>query len=390
MHSTSIFFALFLTFIRNAAASATFCSQNSIFCVTGWTDNSTTCLAVSSKVRGWAGLGIGSSQMAGSDMYVGWKNSSGIGYTVTNLRGVGREQPLAAASSNIASINNSAIAADRLDFTFCLRDNSRITPDQSFIFAYSFQRPDNPDSTTSPFAIHDFFGTFRADFTTSSADSNNGSVSGGAGPALTTENFGQIVLIHAWLMWIAWILFSCAGIFTARYLKSVFPDYWFPIHKFFMGIGSVLVSLIAFIILYLYKTPPHFSSTHEKIGLSILVFMIAEAVLGWIIDKLYDPARLFIPLRDKVHWWFGRSILVLAVINVQLGFDLFNEKKFNGGLGVGYVIGNWFVVGLFVIAALYMEWKRFWSGKDVDAVSGQLLLNNEHHENTANVVALDA
>lgn len=362
--SNSIFISLNLLLLATEiSSSATFCSQNDYFCVTGSTDNSTTtCFAISSKAKGWTALGVGSSQMDGADMYVGWKNSAGTGYTVANLDGRDRVQPLPFAKSNIASVNVTApttSAADGLAFTVCLKDNKKITKGQSFIFAYSFQTPSQPDSASSAFEFHDFYGSFSADFTTASGVSDNSSVVGGNGPVVKTENYGQIAAVHGVLMWISWILFSTAGIFTARYLKAALPNHWFPIHKFFMGIGAVVVSLVSFIVIYLYKTPPHFVSSHEKIGISILVMMIAEAILGWAIDQLYEPSRQSVPLRDKAHWWVGRCILLLAVINVQLGFDLFNEKKLNGGVGVGYVAGNWIVLGLFFVAALFMEWRRF-------------------------------
>ena len=383
MRASNTMFISLLLFVTEISSSATFCSQNDYFCVTGSTDNSTSCFAISSKAKGWTALGVGSSQMAGADMYVGWKNSAGTGYTVANLDGRDRVQPLPFATSNVASVNGTATAstANGLSFTVCLKDNKKITKGQSFIFAYSFQTPSQPDSASSAFEFHDFYGTFSADFTTASGVSDNSSVVGGNGPVVKTENYGQIAFVHGVLMWISWILFSTAGIFTARYLKAALPNHWFPIHKFLMGMGGVVVSLVAFIVIYLYKTPPHFVSNHEKIGITIVVMMIAEAILGWAIDQLYEPSRQSVPLRDQAHWWVGRCILLLAVINVQLGFDLFNEKKLDGGVGVGYVAGNWIVLGLFFVAALFMEWRRF-NGLDVDAHGAHVPIDS-----TANIVA---
>ena len=47
--------------------------------------------------------------------------------------------------------------------------------------------------------------------------------------------------------------------------------------------------------------------------------MILQIILGFVIDKLWSPDRTSIPLWDKLHWWIGRVVFLIAIINLYLG-----------------------------------------------------------------------
>ena len=358
------FLILLISAAQFAQGMSTFCNDQNYFCVTGWTDKSTSCFTITSKRLGWAGLGIGSSGMAGSDMYVGWKNST-QGYTIANLQGVGKVKPNPASVQNAYQslpLNSSATPSSGIYFSFCLIDGKSVIANQRYVYAYSNGAPESPDSISAPFQIHDFSGSFTADFTGPSSTLSNAPVAEGSSqsPIIGTSNYIQIVLIHGVFMWMAWILFSIPAVFVARFLREKLGAAWFPVHRGLMFFGCGLFSMIGLIVIILFKRPPHFSSSsHEKLGLSIIVLMVAELILGWAIDKLYDAQRDGPPLHDQIHWWMGRLLLLLSIINVQLGFSQFQES-FPGELNAGLVAGNWILIGLYIGAFLYAQF--FWSG----------------------------
>lgn len=338
----------------------TFCSSQNNICISGWTDNGTSCFQISTKNDGWAAVAFGT-VMAGSDMYAGWRNSSN-GYTVANLEGQGHVQPRPYSVQNIQFLSELAqnvTTLSGMNFVFCLKNSAKVTSSSNYIFAYSASAPSSPNSISSTFNFHDDYGSFRADFTTSSKIANSIIVgSSSDDPIINTTNYVAVVTAHAALMWIAWILFSVTGIFTARFLKTMLPTLWFPVHRGLMVFGTGIFTAAGLIVIFLYKKPPHFSNSHENLGLAVIIFMVAEILLGWVIDKMYDAGRKTPPTRDQIHWWFGRLILLLSIINVQLGFSLFQEK-FPGILANGLVVGNWIFISLAACGFLAAQFGGF-------------------------------
>lgn len=81
-----------------------------------------------------------------------------------------------------------------------------------------------------------------------------------------------------------------------------------------------------------------------------------QIALGFIIDALYDPGRQNIPWWDNLHWYFGKALFLLAIINGYLGLREFAELGFTNSL-VGLTAGYWVVVGLGFAAFIFGEFK---------------------------------
>ena len=100
----SIFFCLILS---QLALGARFCNKAGKFCIVSTMnkeDQNQICFTIHSAQAGWAAIGVGTSKMDGSDMYIGWKN--GADFSVFNFKGVpnhGIPQPV--NSSNVASVS---------------------------------------------------------------------------------------------------------------------------------------------------------------------------------------------------------------------------------------------------------------------------------------------
>ena len=52
--------------------------------------------------------------------------------------------------------------------------------------------------------------------------------------------------------------------------------------------------------------------------------MLFQIVLGFVINRLFDPNRFRIPFHDELHWYLGRCLVFLGCINIPLGLSLYS------------------------------------------------------------------
>ena len=286
---------------------------------------------VLSSKQGWAAFGIGSSMMD-SDIYgkyimnnilVGWVNSMGDP-VVSRRKSSGYVLPGFNPSSNF---NTTKLSAEetrpwvKLGFkvTRPIASDNTITSESRFIFAHSDSKPDNLNDPRSAFPFH---------------QNNKGLLDpfnflGNGGKYIANESKKRAILIaHGILFFIAWGVAPFVGIFVARYLKNAMGVWWYRVHLgIFVGITGVL-SLISFFLIYSQKQS-HFNDNHQKIGLAIFILMFFQFALGYTCNALWDPKRSAVPWWDVLHWYFGRSLVLLAVINIFLGLLEYAEYTGN-------------------------------------------------------------
>ena len=152
-------------------------------------------------------------------------------------------------------------------------------------------------------------------------------------------------------MVVAWLFCSNLGIAFGRYLRLSPKPYpaWFPLHIAFNAC-ALLLTLIGFIIIFMHvgsdDDPDHLSSLHAVVGLIIFISMFIQAGLGVLSHYKWSPqdgANLY----DKWHWWIGRGVYVLAIINIFTGFSLFaDEMDINGFV--------WFCFGMLITLVFFL------------------------------------
>jgi hypothetical protein len=215
-------------------------------------------------------------------------------------------------------------------------DNS-ITNSSRFIFAHSDSRPANADDINSDFPFHaNSKGIFSPiNFLGSKEWSEDAD----------DDNEGTILIAHGILFFIAWGVAPFIGIFVARYLKNMLGVWWYRIHVgLFLGVTG-LFSLISFILIVSNVESEHFDGKHQQIGLAVFIMMFLQIALGFVSNWLWSPTRTFIPWWDKVHWYFGRSLLILAIINIFLGILEYGEDISEQKL-IGLEVTYWVWIGL--------------------------------------------
>lgn len=158
-------------------------------------------------------------------------------------------------------------------------------------------------------------------FAASSAFTGSGSQFG----STDVERPRALLLAHAWLMILAWSVFAPFGVITARFLKNKLGDKWFPIHKIFLGAGTMVFSIVALILVVVRMVDAdatHFDPSryatgvggaHVIMGIIIIALMLFQIVGGVLIDKWFDPARTKVPVSDMIHWWLGRTLLLAGI-----------------------------------------------------------------------------
>ena len=89
--------------------------------------------------------------------------------------------------------------------------------------------------------------------------------------------------------------------------------------------AAFAISIISVQYLHSSRTEDDLDSAHEIIGLFVSFASFFQVMLGFVSDKLWSPKRTKIPSWDKQHWWLGRTLFALALCNIILGFQKFNE-----------------------------------------------------------------
>ncbi|KAJ1502697.1 hypothetical protein HMI56_002555 [Coelomomyces lativittatus] len=135
-------------------------------------------------------------------------------------------------------------------------------------------------------------------------------------------------MIHAICMATAWSICSFSGAFIARYMKHILSTAWFKLHILFFTL-VLLLSVGGFVTIFLEKKGkgvPHFTTPHGKFGLSILIGMVVQFILGIVIDRLFSAQRRKIPFRDKLHWFLGYIMILAGAACVIYGHIIINAS----------------------------------------------------------------
>lgn len=226
-----------------------------------------------------------------------------------------------------------------------ISDNA-ITNASRVVFAQSNAGPDTVNDPNSPFPFHgpskgllDPINFLGAGETSTASD----------------DNSGKILIAHGILFFIAWGVAPFIGIFVARYLKNVMGIWWYRVHVGSLVLVTGLFSLISFILIVLNTEPPHFDGNHQKIGLAIFVFTFIQFALGYVSNALWKPTRTAIPWWDVAHWYVGRSLLIVAIVNIFLGMLEYSEDSEEDikGLKVAYWVWIGVMVCLMVAGQFY-------------------------------------
>jgi cytochrome b561 len=167
------------------------------------------------------------------------------------------------------------------------------------------------------------------------------------------KDYNYILRIHGIMMVIAWVGSAVISVYISRYFRRL---HWFPAHLFFT-ITTLLLTIASFILIVLHRPYPHFSyfdslnNAHVKIGLTVVIVLILQVILGSVAHTLYKP-RNYSPWFNKIHRVLGKILTVLAMINVIIG--MYNYSSF-GEISTGYFIAIYVLLGVIIIIFGFSE-----------------------------------
>jgi hypothetical protein len=327
------------------------------FCAYGLKQDSNIVITIHAASNGWAALGTGS-KMDGSDIYVVHQENAKCVVSRREGKGYSSPQPV---SSQIATIvedppKNAAPAAPawatlQCSFTRPISaDNSFADSKAQYIWAIGEMSGEDLGQHKA-----NDLGTQSHNFLQAGL-----SVEGAAekGPFINAnpETYNLILFVHG-VFFLAWAVAPFIGIFIARYLKDALGEMWYKLHLFIMlGVTGGL-SLISLILVVLYKQGPHISTTHECIGATVCALLLVQIIMGFVSNHLWSPDRKSIPWWDKAHWWLGRALVILGLVNIYFGIMDFHQhldiKDHSSVLITSGVIGGLGVLSMLVGQFLY-------------------------------------
>eukprot|EP00300_Choanocystis_sp_HF-7_P006304 c14616_g1_i1.p1 GENE.c14616_g1_i1~~c14616_g1_i1.p1 ORF type:complete len:388 (+),score=29.87 c14616_g1_i1:77-1165(+) len=137
-----------------------------------------------------------------------------------------------------------------------------------------------------------------------------------------TDNLRErIRTAHGVVLFFAWVLVAPLGSLVARYCKDLMGVWWFRVH-----VGSQLLVAAATIAGFgmgVWMTVADFKGAnvvHKILGLVIFIATMLQCLLGFVADRLWSPSRTRTPVvPDKLHWWFGRLLMLAGIVNCFLG-----------------------------------------------------------------------
>jgi len=164
-------------------------------------------------------------------------------------------------------------------------------------------------------------------------------------------------IAHGVLMGIAIVLFFPIGGLIARLSKSR--------HMLWIHVGCQVTGLIVFLGGFgtgVWTCIVHdeiYTDPHTTYGTVIVGFFLIQPIFGWLHHRGYvnkgGPT-----LWTRAHVWFGRIIMILAIVNGGLGIQ-YADNAVSGEKGFGVVTG---IFGLAYIGAVVWAYVR--NGKQVE------------------------
>lgn len=158
--------------------------------------------------------------------------------------------------------------------------------------------------------------------------------------------------VHGALMVIGWVFCINLGNAVARYLRNApFPfDGWFKTHIVLQVCGFIM-TLTSFIIIMVHVglgDDSHFAGLHQFVGLLVMLGVFLQIPLGVVAHFRWTPGHT--SALDKWHWWIGRGLYWLGLVNVLTGFSTLAQEGAAPNAFLWFLVGFMFCVVFFMVA----------------------------------------
>ncbi|CAG8653455.1 6593_t:CDS:2 [Funneliformis mosseae] len=151
------------------------------------------------------------------------------------------------------------------------------------------------------------------------------------------SRYDKMMIAHGSLMFLAWIVIIPGAIFIARFARDALRTTWFKLHVGIQIFLSFPIIVTGSVLAYVAAGKLEFNDPHKVIGFVLLLGIVIQLAIGAIHHKLFDPNRSYTPWWTQLHWWFGRALVSLAIIQVPFGLKLYGAKKIYLYIYFGYL-----------------------------------------------------
>ncbi|KAG9240837.1 hypothetical protein BJ878DRAFT_523882 [Calycina marina] len=306
----------------------------------------------------WIAVGMGSSQMDNSLIFMMYADSTGTNITLSPRYGGGNYEPEHTKDVIVHVMPGSQVVNGRM--TANVRCEQCLTwPGGSvdtantkapFMFARGPEQDFTSNSVSASVKRHAHYGSFTLDLTkalgTKAVPNADYADSAGTVQLSAKDDKDLAPPFHAFFMLFAFVGVMPIGVLILRILDR--PK-WHGINQAI----SVLLALagvgLGFYIGTLYQRTRSFTSAHQIFGIIIMAMLIGELIVGFLHHRMYMLTRIPTIL-TKIHIWIGRVVISCGIANGFLGFPLALNRKYNWALLilVGLVLG---------VAAPFLFWR---------------------------------
>ncbi|CAG8955448.1 hypothetical protein HYFRA_00010314 [Hymenoscyphus fraxineus] len=342
----------------------------------------------------WVGLGIGE-QMAGASIFVMYADGNN-NVTISGRAGRGHVQPQVdnTLQGGLTLLEGSGIVNGKMianvHCTTCRLSSDRTSTSSPWIVAWNQGAALNTKSPSAPINQHSAYQQLTLDLTqatmntdsnpfvaaaasgtsTSGEDNTNRGRPGSGGPGsdsnspgfVSSPNSGATAInqsaafrkaqdrqkAHGILMGVAVVILFPLGAISMRLGVNPWIHAGIQLISYIlmiagMAIGIIFVNDVPFLT---------FGVTHFAFGLAIVALLFLQPFFGLAHHFLYVRRQSRTPI-SYVHIWYGRALMLLAVINGGLGLKLANNTR-GGTIAYGVVAG---IMGVAYIAVVILKRK---------------------------------
>ncbi|GAQ86586.1 hypothetical protein KFL_002980090 [Klebsormidium nitens] len=327
-------------------------------------------ISVSDQSGGWIGFGIGA-RMVGSSAAIAFPASGGnsAGGVYANTYYLGGERSSEVNPGGNLQLSTDGVEAEYtggvMTMLFTLTLASGQYPTSSVIFARGVAG--NPSTgaipehtqyyqgrltwqvattapTTAPTTVS---GSGNSSTSSTSAPTTN-SGSGSSGPGLTIES-GQTTMtkVHGIIQMIVWSVIFPLGIIAARFFHHMDPLWW-HLHRAIQGLGFIGFAVGLGLGLKSKAAQSGASGVHTILAIVLLVAISLQILAVVLRPKKDAKVR---SAWNLYHHWLGRSAIVIAIVNIYIGLNLYNASS---------EITTAYTVIWVAVALVYLALEAYW------------------------------
>jgi hypothetical protein len=143
--------------------------------------------------------------------------------------------------------------------------------------------------------------------------------SSGASPPWS--KYDSLIAAHAALATSAFLIMAPAAILLARFGRHL--SSWLRAHRAINGFMALIavVGIALGIAAVNNVDDKHFASTHQQVGLVLLVLLGIQISLGILAHHLFNPDRVRRPIQNIAHLLLGILLVALGFFNIVAGIS---------------------------------------------------------------------